>query len=419
VHTGKEAAASARAIRARAYTASNEIVFGEDQYAPDSVDGRMLLAHELAHVMQQPRAAIARVVTANYATIRSDLTYGVFDWAITEAESDEVLRILTILSPEDLEDTARQMQREGLVSRLMENVSPTSRIANATLLQRVQDVAQAGGTGGSAPAVPAAGGPLPEEANRAPGTFDPCLVDVYALTNAGLLSYYQRALTVVNQGRDAPGYFDNRNLQRRLITERDRRVALGHAWLATMPETIPQTLRQILDGAPGSFQVLEVPAAAVAGLPEDHSRAPLMTGAQFEHFLETHDVERVDLDTYRIRTQPATSLAPAGFGTIATVGGGLFNTPFDAMVIDPYGMPVVSANGRPIMKWMGRLGEAGFSSQATGGFGMLYEDTNARPWVDRNGTPHTPAQEAYPGFDFDRPRSPFAAQVLGVQRINV
>jgi hypothetical protein len=144
-----------------------------------------------------------------------------------------------------------------------------------------------------------------------------------------------------------------------------------------------------------------------------------MTSAQFDHFIETHNIERVDASTYRMRTTPTLALGAAGVGTTATVGGGLYNTQFDAMVIDPYGRPIVSSSGRPIMKWMGRLGETGFSSQATGGFGILYEDTNARPWVDRNGVSHTPAQEAYPAFDFDHPRSTLAAQVLGVQRVSV
>lgn len=419
VHTGKEAADSAQAIRARAYTVKNDIVFGESQYSPNSIGGKKLLAHELTHVVQQRQGVIARAVARNYSIIESDLSYGVIDWAITEAECDEVIGILTSLSPTDLEDTVRRMQREDLVIRLMENVSQTVRTANATLLRRIQEIAQVGETGGSGyTAGPAVTEPMPEAATHAPETFDPCLVDVYALTNAGLLSYYQRALTGVNRGRDAPGYFNNRNLQRRLITERDRRIALGHAWLATMPETIPQTLRRIVDSPSGSFQVLDVPGMTVAGVLEDHSRAPLMTSAQFGHFLETHNIERVDVSTYRIRTAPVLSLA-AGVGTRATVGSGLYNTLFDAMVIDPYGRPLVSSKGNPIMKWLGRLGEAGFSSQATGGLGMLYEDTNARSWVDRNGVSRSPAQEAYPAFDFDHPRSPFAAQVLGVQRVSV
>ena len=57
VHVGKAAAASALAEGARAYTLGRDIVFGEGRYAPATVEGKRLLAHELAHVVQQSRPA--------------------------------------------------------------------------------------------------------------------------------------------------------------------------------------------------------------------------------------------------------------------------------------------------------------------------------------------------------------------------
>lgn len=53
VHTGAQAAASARAVNALAYTVGQHVVFGEQRYAPATHAGRRLLAHELAHVVQQ------------------------------------------------------------------------------------------------------------------------------------------------------------------------------------------------------------------------------------------------------------------------------------------------------------------------------------------------------------------------------
>jgi len=53
VHTGAEAAASARSINAHAYTAGSNIVFASDRYAPETTVGERLLAHELTHVLQQ------------------------------------------------------------------------------------------------------------------------------------------------------------------------------------------------------------------------------------------------------------------------------------------------------------------------------------------------------------------------------
>src|SRR5215217_4184930 len=53
VHTNERAAESARAVKARAYTVGDNIVFGAGQYAPFNSRGQKLLAHELVHVVQQ------------------------------------------------------------------------------------------------------------------------------------------------------------------------------------------------------------------------------------------------------------------------------------------------------------------------------------------------------------------------------
>lgn len=57
VHTDERAAASARAVQARAYTVGSSVVFDAGQYAPASEAGRRLLAHELTHVVQQTQSA--------------------------------------------------------------------------------------------------------------------------------------------------------------------------------------------------------------------------------------------------------------------------------------------------------------------------------------------------------------------------
>ncbi len=53
VHTGGRAAESARSVNALAYTVGRDIVFGSGQYAPSTMAGKMLLAHELTHTVQQ------------------------------------------------------------------------------------------------------------------------------------------------------------------------------------------------------------------------------------------------------------------------------------------------------------------------------------------------------------------------------
>jgi len=56
VHTDAAAAHSARSINALAYAAGEHLAFAPGQYAPQTRQGKQLLAHELAHVAQQGAA---------------------------------------------------------------------------------------------------------------------------------------------------------------------------------------------------------------------------------------------------------------------------------------------------------------------------------------------------------------------------
>lgn len=53
IHASSLAERSADAVGARAFTVGSDVVFAPGEYAPGSSSGRRLLAHELAHVMQQ------------------------------------------------------------------------------------------------------------------------------------------------------------------------------------------------------------------------------------------------------------------------------------------------------------------------------------------------------------------------------
>jgi hypothetical protein len=59
VHVGGEAAESARAVNARAYTVGNRIVFDAGEYTPHTGPAQRLLAHELMHVVQQGADSVA------------------------------------------------------------------------------------------------------------------------------------------------------------------------------------------------------------------------------------------------------------------------------------------------------------------------------------------------------------------------
>ena len=53
VHADGKAALSSRSIQALAYTAGRHMVFAANRYSPHTESGKRLLAHELAHVVQQ------------------------------------------------------------------------------------------------------------------------------------------------------------------------------------------------------------------------------------------------------------------------------------------------------------------------------------------------------------------------------
>ena len=56
IHADQNASESGRAVSANAYTVGEHIVFRTGQYQPNNNAGKQLLAHELAHSIQQERA---------------------------------------------------------------------------------------------------------------------------------------------------------------------------------------------------------------------------------------------------------------------------------------------------------------------------------------------------------------------------
>ena len=71
VHTDAKAAESAQSVNALAYTVGRDVVFGTRQYAPTTMAGRMLMVHELTHVVQQGANAVAGTPTTRGLSISS------------------------------------------------------------------------------------------------------------------------------------------------------------------------------------------------------------------------------------------------------------------------------------------------------------------------------------------------------------
>lgn len=75
LHTGSESSEAAQAVRAKAYTVGNDVHFGAGQYDPSSRNGQFLIAHEVAHTVQQGRPGFVQ----RYST--------------QDCESDDVTRV--------------------------------------------------------------------------------------------------------------------------------------------------------------------------------------------------------------------------------------------------------------------------------------------------------------------------------------
>jgi len=83
VHTDTQAAESAAAVHALAYTVGGNIVFAAGRYAPGSQSGRRLLAHELTHVVQQGGGRPRSVAAAAMAVLPSAGAAGVLQrWSV-------------------------------------------------------------------------------------------------------------------------------------------------------------------------------------------------------------------------------------------------------------------------------------------------------------------------------------------------
>ena len=95
VHLDGAADRSARDVNANAYTMGQDIAFGANRFAPRTQDGRRLIAHELAHTVQQSHGAppvIARDPKgAPFAANQQDITY----------LRNTMLRFYSLLSPAD------------------------------------------------------------------------------------------------------------------------------------------------------------------------------------------------------------------------------------------------------------------------------------------------------------------------------
>lgn len=187
VHTDFQAAKSAQAVNALAYTVGRDIVFDADQYAPQSFGGKKLLAHELAHILQQSSGeskspkfvqleideasspeeleseAVADAVinasphdSPSYMHPKQAAQYGrlqrkvssslpniqhLLRKGISAADTHQVLLIFKPMSDEDLRDTVRALetQDKDYIERFLTNIESEDQLNELETLRRIKN----------------------------------------------------------------------------------------------------------------------------------------------------------------------------------------------------------------------------------------------------------------------------------------
>ena len=117
IHHDEQAAESARAIHAHAYTVGRDVVFGPGQYKPQTESGRRLLGHELTHVLQQcmPLTQPVAGMEAPEAQVRlsqgSDSEAQIFRDSDGEATDDEIASqlIFAEIGPKSMSDILKRL----------------------------------------------------------------------------------------------------------------------------------------------------------------------------------------------------------------------------------------------------------------------------------------------------------------------
>ena len=112
VHTDSNASETAKSVNAKAFTLGGNMVFGSNEYQPRSTEGKILLAHELTHTIQQSQsgrlstASVAQrlgnpadipnamncpdAITDELRSRDSEVTFSVGDFALTGAAATNI-----------------------------------------------------------------------------------------------------------------------------------------------------------------------------------------------------------------------------------------------------------------------------------------------------------------------------------------
>ncbi len=135
VHTDERAAESAREVNALAYTVGREMVFARDQFRSTTAEGRRLLAHELAHVVQQRDSADSGARPSRISSPSETSEHE------AERAADAVMAGLTVDVPPSQTAVSRYGHRDCSEENLRNFVWPSDWVAKQMVAKAIRVLA--------------------------------------------------------------------------------------------------------------------------------------------------------------------------------------------------------------------------------------------------------------------------------------
>ena len=139
VHTDTKAAESSKAIHALAYTVGHNLVFSTGQYKPQTFKGRSLIAHELAHVLQQKNSGFNKQnqpIAKNWSSV-PPIMRATHTFSLTFDDGPDTRKLKTNKNP--TEKVLNTLRDKGIKAGFFVQLNKSQTPNGLTLLKRMFD----------------------------------------------------------------------------------------------------------------------------------------------------------------------------------------------------------------------------------------------------------------------------------------
>ncbi|WP_269936620.1 eCIS core domain-containing protein [Arthrobacter sp. HY1533] len=126
VHASDAAGRFAASVGANAATVGQNILGSAARLNPATAGGLRLLSHEAAHAVQQRQSAVPAVALDVIDDVRDKLSYGLRDWAVTDADATSSLAALAALPAPALAAGLGRLEQKYL-DRLIDNLPDSAK----------------------------------------------------------------------------------------------------------------------------------------------------------------------------------------------------------------------------------------------------------------------------------------------------